>query len=67
MIGFVFIVAIGALVFALINFYGVKKKEAGTEEMQQIASAIQEGAKAFLVLEYSVIVKVAILIAILGV
>ena len=65
MIGFVFIVAIGALVFALINFYGVKKKEAGTEEMQQIASAIQEGAKAFLVLEYSVIVKVAILIAIL--
>ncbi len=65
MIGFVIIVAIGALVFAGINFYGVKKKDAGTEEMQQIASAIQEGAKAFLVLEYGIIIKVAILIAIL--
>jgi K(+)-stimulated pyrophosphate-energized sodium pump len=33
--------------------------------MQQIAAAIQEGARAFLVLEYSVIVKVVVLIAIL--
>ncbi len=65
MIGFVIIVAIAAIAFAAINFYGVKRKHAGTEEMQQIASAIQEGAKAFLVLEYSIIVKVSILIAIL--
>ncbi len=65
MIGFVIIVAIAAIVFAAINFYGVKKKDAGTDEMQQIASAIQEGSKAFLVLEYSVIIKVAIIIAIL--
>nr|WP_321264385.1 sodium-translocating pyrophosphatase [uncultured Sphaerochaeta sp.] len=65
MIGFVVIAAIAALAFAAINYYGVKKKDSGTPEMQQIAAAIQEGAKAFLVLEYSVIVKVVVLIAIL--
>lgn len=65
MIGFIIIVSIGALVFAAINFYGVKKKKAGTDEMQQIASSIAEGATAFLVLEYSIIVKVVALIAVL--
>lgn len=65
MIGFIIIAAIAALAFAAINYYGMKRKDSGTPEMQQIAAAIQEGAKAFLVLEYSVIVKVVILIAIL--
>jgi K(+)-stimulated pyrophosphate-energized sodium pump len=65
MVGFIIIAAIAALAFAVINYYGVKRKDSGTPEMQQIAAAIQEGAKAFLVLEYSVIVKVVILIAIL--
>ncbi|WP_319755553.1 sodium-translocating pyrophosphatase [uncultured Sphaerochaeta sp.] len=65
MIGFIIIAAIAALAFAAINYYGVKRKDSGTPEMQQIAAAIQEGARAFLVLEYSVIVKVVILIAIL--
>ncbi len=65
MIGFIIIAAIAALAFAGINYYGVKKKDPGTEQMQQIASAIQEGARAFLVLEYSVILKVVIFIAIL--
>ncbi|MDD2296865.1 MAG: sodium-translocating pyrophosphatase [Sphaerochaetaceae bacterium] len=65
MIGFIIIVSIGALVFAAINFYGVKKKKAGTDEMQQIASSIAEGATAFLVLEYSIIIKVVALIAVL--
>ena len=65
MIGFIVIAAIAALAFAAINYYGVKRKDSGTPEMQQIAAAIQEGARAFLVLEYSVIVKVVIFIAIL--
>ncbi|MDC7230710.1 MAG: sodium-translocating pyrophosphatase [Sphaerochaetaceae bacterium] len=65
MIGFIVIAAIAALAFAAINYYGVKRKDSGTPEMQQIAAAIQEGARAFLVLEYSVIVKVVVLIAIL--
>jgi K(+)-stimulated pyrophosphate-energized sodium pump len=65
MIGFIVIVAIAALAFAVINYYGVKRKDSGTLEMQQIAAAIQEGARAFLVLEYSLILKVVIFIAIL--
>jgi K(+)-stimulated pyrophosphate-energized sodium pump len=65
MVGFIVIAAVAALAFAVINYYGVKRKDAGTPEMQQIAAAIQEGAKAFLVLEYSVILKVVVLIAIL--
>ena len=65
MVGFIVIAAVAALAFAVINYYGVKRKDAGTPEMQQIAAAIQEGAKAFLVLEYSVILKVVIFIAIL--
>jgi K(+)-stimulated pyrophosphate-energized sodium pump len=65
MIGFIVIVAIAALAFAVINYYGVKRKDSGTLEMQQIAVAIQEGARAFLVLEYSLILKVVIFIAIL--
>ena len=65
MIGFIIIAAIAALAFAAINYYGVKRKDPGTPEMQQIAAAIQEGAKAFLVLEYTVIFKVVIFIAIL--
>jgi K(+)-stimulated pyrophosphate-energized sodium pump len=65
MIGFIIIVAIAALAFAAINYYGVKRKDPGTPEMQQIASAIQEGSKAFLRHEYSIILKVVIIIAIL--
>ncbi len=65
MIGFVIIAALAALAFAAINYYGVRKKDPGTPEMVQIAGAIQEGAKAFLHHEYSVIIKVSIAIAIL--
>lgn len=65
MIGFVIIAAIAALAFAAINYYGVKKKDPGTEQMVQISEAIQEGAKAFLNHEYTVILKVSVAIAVL--
>ncbi|MGD1832532.1 MAG: sodium-translocating pyrophosphatase [Sphaerochaetaceae bacterium] len=65
MIGFIIIAAVAALAFAAINYYGVKRKDPGTSEMQQISGAIQEGARAFLRHEYSVILKVVIIIAIL--
>ncbi len=65
MIGFVILAAVAALAFAVINYYGVKRKDPGTEEMVQISEAIQEGAKAFLNHEYKVILKVSIFIAIL--
>ena len=44
MIGLVIIAVIAALSFAAINYYGVKRKDPGNEEMQTIAQAIQEGA-----------------------
>jgi len=55
MIGLVIVAAIAALAFAAINFYGMKRRESGTELMQEIASAIQEGADAFIRHEYKII------------
>ncbi len=63
MIGLVIVAALAALAFAAINFYGMKRKDPGTEEMQQIAEAIQEGAGAFLRHEYKVIGIVVVVIA----
>ncbi len=65
MFGFIVIVVIGALAFAALNYSAVKKKNAGSEEMQTIAGAIQEGADAFLRHEYSLILKIVIVIAVL--
>jgi K(+)-stimulated pyrophosphate-energized sodium pump len=44
-----------ALVFAYNKAQWVRKQDAGTEEMQEIARRIQEGAMAFLKAEYTVI------------
>ena len=49
-----------ALLTAVYNFYKVKKRDAGTNEMKEIAKAIQEGANAFIAHEYKVIFFVAI-------
>ncbi len=65
MIGLVIVAAVAALAFAAINFYGMKRRESGTELMQEIASAIQEGADAFIRHEYKIIAIVAALIAVL--
>ncbi len=49
-----------ALLAAVYNYYSVKRREAGTETMKEIASAIQEGASAFIAHEYKVIAFVAL-------
>lgn len=64
MIVLVFIAVAIALLVAFYNFNAVKKLSPGTELMQEIATAIQEGASAFINHEYKVIAKIAILIAI---
>ncbi len=64
MIFLVFIAVAIALLVAYYNFNAVKKLSPGTELMQEIASAIQEGASAFINHEYKVIAKIAVLIAI---
>ena len=63
MIGLLIVAAIAALLFAAINFYGMKRRESGTELMQEIASAIQEGADAFIRHEYKIIAIVAVCVA----
>ncbi len=65
MLGFIVIVVIGALAFAALNYSAVKKKDAGTEQMQTIAGAIEEGADAFLRHEYKLIFKIVVIIAVL--
>lgn len=54
------IIAILALVFAFILSFLVSKEEEGTERMREIASAIREGAKAFLYAEYKILIFVII-------
>lgn len=65
MIGLVVVAALAALSFAAVNFYGMKRREAGTAVMQEIAEAIQEGADAFIRHEYKVIALVAVIIALI--
>ncbi len=62
---FVFTVSILGLLFAVYLAYYVMKQEKGTAEMQSIASAIREGATAFLKRQYKTIAILAIVCAIL--
>ncbi|MBL7005891.1 MAG: sodium-translocating pyrophosphatase [Spirochaetia bacterium] len=65
MTGLIIVAALAALIFAAINFYGMKRRDAGTEKMQEIAASIEEGADAFIKHEYKIIAVVAAGIAIL--
>ncbi len=63
MIGLVVVAIVGALSFAGINYYGVKRLPAGNALMQEIAGAIQEGSDAFVRHEYKIIGCIAVIIA----
>ncbi len=63
--GIVVIAVVGALGFASINFYAVKRRDPGTFLMQEIAQAIQEGADAFIRHEYKIIASISACIALL--
>ena len=54
-----------ALLYGLINVRSILSLSAGNEEMQKIATAIQEGARAYLNRQYQVITIVGIIICIL--
>ena len=56
----VFVAVSIALLTAVYNYMKVKRREAGTDEMKEIAAAIQEGANAFIAHEYKVISLVAL-------
>jgi K(+)-stimulated pyrophosphate-energized sodium pump len=58
----------GSISLALVTFSRVRKMDSGNELMREVASAIQEGAAAFLSYEYRTIaVSVLIIAAVLGV
>jgi K(+)-stimulated pyrophosphate-energized sodium pump len=54
-----------ALAYAFMKARWVKKQDAGTEEMQEIARRIQEGAMAFISAEYKVIAVFVAVVAVL--
>src|SRR5688572_9381130 len=49
------VAAVAGLYYAIVLFKSVMARDPGDEQMQKIARAIQEGAKAFLVTEYKVL------------
>ncbi|MDO4977051.1 MAG: sodium-translocating pyrophosphatase [Eubacteriales bacterium] len=62
------VLAICAILFALILIGRVNKQDAGTDRMKEIAAYIHEGAKAFLMAEYKILVVfVAVLFVLIGV
>ena len=52
-----------ALLFAISLYFSIKSKSPGNEKMQELSSAIREGAMAFLKSEYKVLVIFVIVIA----
>ena len=61
------VLSVTALLFAAYKAAYVSKAPAGTERMQEIASAIAEGANAFLVSEYKILAFfIAVLFALIG-
>lgn len=51
----VFVCAVIALVFSVINFYSVKRKPEGTETMKSIGAKIRKGAMAYLKRQYKTV------------
>ncbi len=57
--------AVLALLYAIVLFGFVRRQDAGTPKMKEIASAVRQGADAFLSREYRVIAPFAVVIVIL--
>ncbi len=61
------VIGIIALLFAIMTSSSIGKKDAGNDRMQEIAGAIAEGAKAFLMSEYKVLlIFVAVMFVVIG-
>src|SRR6056297_1078014 len=63
MTGLIAAAVIAALGLAIVNFIMVKRMDPGLPAMREIASAIREGSDAFIKHEYSIILRISILIA----
>jgi K(+)-stimulated pyrophosphate-energized sodium pump len=56
---------VAAVAFAVVLIYLVLKAPSGTEQMREIASAIQEGAAAYLNRQYTVIAIIGVIVAVI--
>jgi K(+)-stimulated pyrophosphate-energized sodium pump len=65
MLVIVFVAIILAFIFAYYNYKKVEAMDPGTDLMVEISNHIKNGANAFIKEEYSIIVKIAIVIAII--
>ena len=66
-IAFVLAVAIVGLVFVVVQLRSVLRHDTGTDQMREIADAIQEGAAAFLQREYTILaIFVAVVAAVIA-
>jgi len=61
---FVILCAVLALLYGLYAFGSVMKASKGTDKMQEIARAIQEGARAYLNRQYTAIGLVGVVVGI---
>lgn len=57
--------AVLGLAYSMFNFYYVKRFDEGTERMQRIAAAIRLGTNTFIVYEYKIAAKIALVLAVL--
>ncbi|MBI4878322.1 MAG: sodium-translocating pyrophosphatase [Planctomycetes bacterium] len=57
-----FIASLGAIGYAFLLFTDIMKRPAGDEAMQKIAKYVQEGAKAFLMTEYKVLIIFVVIV-----
>lgn len=62
---FALLCAVGAIIYGLMSVKWILDKPKGTDEMQKIAKAIQEGASAYLKRQYSTIAMVGVVICLI--
>ena len=60
-----FVISLGAIGYAFLLFTDIMQKPEGDENMKRIAKHVQDGARAFLVTEYKVLVIFVVLVAFL--
>ncbi|NLF93634.1 MAG: sodium/proton-translocating pyrophosphatase, partial [Oligosphaeraceae bacterium] len=65
MYGLIIVAVAGAFILAWLNFLNIKRQSPGTDSMRQIAGAIQDGADAFMRLQYKTIFYIAMIILLL--
>lgn len=57
--------AVLGLAYSMFNFFTVKRMDEGDERMQRIAAAIRLGTNTFIVYEYKIVAKIAIVLAVI--